>query len=146
MALQVAIFSFMPESEAKRPEVDKLALELGLSLSSNILLPLAVELGLKGLKQKETSVDCYKHTHDLLSLFQSLSDETQDCLSARFQKCMDHDVRMQPKESDMKSFLERHRQDFVKWRYLDCDLDHLVSARREFPLHCLRNSGRDILR
>ena len=132
MAIQWAIYSFMPESKALGPKPKNLALELGLELSSNILLPLAAELGLKGLKQKETSVHCYKLTHDLLCLFRSLSDETQEKLSIRFQKYMGDDESMQRKESDMESFLERHRQDFVEWRYLDGDLDHLASARIEF--------------
>ncbi len=32
----------------------------------------------------------------------------------------------------MESFLEKHRDDFVQWRYLDGDLENLASARTEF--------------
>ena len=132
MALQWAIYSFMPESKALSSKANNLALELGFHLSSNILLPLAAELGLKGLKQKETSVHCYKRTHDLLCLFWSLSDVTQGKLSIRFQTYMDDDEKMHHKESSMESFLKKHRLDFVEWRYLDGDLDKLASSRIEF--------------
>ena len=45
MAIQWAIHSFIPES--LNPKAKNLALEVGLELSSNILLPLAAKLGHK---------------------------------------------------------------------------------------------------
>lgn len=132
MALQWAIYSFMPESKVPIPKASNLALELGLELSSNILLPLAAELGLKGLKQKETSAQSYKRTHDLLCLFRSLSRQTQEKLSVRFQIYMDDDVKMQHRDSSIESFLKNHRDDFAQWRYLDGNSDSLASARIEF--------------
>ncbi len=132
LALQWAIYSFMPESKVSILSGNNQALELGLTLSSNILLPLAAELALKGLKQKDSSAYGYKRTHDLLCLFESLSDATQEKLSMRFQRYMEDDVKMKHRDSRMESFLEKHRDDFVQWRYLEDDLDNLASARTEF--------------
>ena len=132
MALQCAIHSFIPESTKLNRRTDNLALELGFTLSSNILLPLAAELGLKGLQQKETSVHGYKRTHDLLCLFYSLHHATQEKLSIRFQKYIEEDPKTQHTNPSMESFLENHRDDFVQGRYLDGDVDNLSSARIGF--------------
>ena len=132
MALQWAIYSFMPESTASRHDPSNLALQLGLSLSSNILLPLAAELGLKGLKQKESLVSCYERTHDLLCLFRSLSDANQEKLAMRFQKYIVDDPKTQHSDPNLESFFENHRDDFVQWRYLDDNVDNLSSVRIEF--------------
>lgn len=132
MALQWAIYSVMPESKPLSLRKNNPALELGLILASNILLPLAVELGLKGLKQKETSVHCYELTHDLLRLFRSLSDANQEKLTVRFQKYIARDPKTQNTDPSLESFLKNHRDDFVQWRYLDGDVDNMSSVRIEF--------------
>ncbi len=132
MALQWAVYSFMPESIALRNDPSNEALQLGLILSSNILLALSAELALKGLKQKETSVHGYEHTHDLLFLFRSLSDANQGKLAMRFQKYIDEDPKTQNADTSLESFLEKHRDDFVQWRYLDGNVDGLSSAPIEF--------------
>ena len=51
MAIQHAIHLIRGEKS------NTLVLNLGIQLSTNILLPLAAELALKGLKQKETTPD-----------------------------------------------------------------------------------------
>ena len=72
MALQWAIYDFMPESQRPSSGRDAIALNLGLLLASNILLPLATELALKGLHQKEAPDAEPEHTHNLSRLFQTL--------------------------------------------------------------------------
>ncbi|MYB39950.1 hypothetical protein F4X86_01475 [Candidatus Saccharibacteria bacterium] len=132
MALQWAIHSFMPGPIALTRDPNNQALQLGLGLSSDILLPLAAELGLKGLKQKETSIRDYERTHDLLRLFKSLSDGAQESLSARFRGHMSGDIKMRDRNRCLEKFLGEHRNDFTEWRYLDGNLGELHSARLEF--------------
>ena len=132
MALQWAIHSFMPESRALGTEPSNAALSLGLEVASNILLPLTAELALKGLKQKEASLDSYERTHDLLCLFRSLSDDTQNQLAMQFRKYMEDDPRTRDRNANLEDFLEKHRDDFVQWRYLEGDVDSLEPARIEF--------------
>lgn len=132
MALQWAVYSFMPESRMPGEKPNTPALELGLEVASNILLPLTAELAFKGLKQKEASAISYERTHDLLRLFRSLSDGTQSRLSELFRNYVDDDPKMRNRNASLEVFLENHKDDFVQWRYLEGDLESLASARIEF--------------
>ena len=127
MALQWAIYRFMPESERVQiPIHGNMALQLGLTLSSNILLPLTAELALKGLLQKHKGLRGYKHTHDLLKLYQSLPSEVQCRLTGRFRQLIQGPL-VSNNSATLEEFLVRHRCDFERWRYLDDDVEDLVA-------------------
>ena len=129
MSLQWAIYSFMPDSIVLSHDPTSQGLQSGLSLSSNIQLQIAAELALKGLKQKDTSVDGYDHTKNQPCLFRSLSDVNQEKISMRFQNCIMKDPNTQHTNPNMGSFLKSHPDDFIQWRHLHIDIDDLASAQ-----------------
>ena len=55
----------------------------------------------------------------LVRLFRNLPDPIQGRVSARWQEYVDDDQKTRGKLSDLISFLELHRGDFVGWRYVD---------------------------
>ena len=132
MALQWAVHYFKP-SPSINLQPENRALEIGLELSANIILPLALELGLKALKEQETSPGEFKRTHDLLDLFQELSPQLQRRLSTRFRQYVSDDRQVCPSTSGLEGFVEKHRTDFVDWRYLEGEAtEDLKAAQREF--------------
>ena len=134
MALQRAIYRFMPEPERVNiPLGGNMALQLGLTLSSNILLPLAAELALKGLLQKHKGLREYEHTHDLLKLYQSLPSEVQSRLTGRFRQLLEGPL-VYTNSATLEEFLAKHRCDFERWRYLDDDVEDLVAEPLGFHL------------
>ena len=93
---------------------------LGCNWASNILSSLTVELALKALLLKESGH--YKHTHDLLELYSSLPDRVQARLECEYaERCT----------RSLRELFVVHREDFVKWRYLDEDVDSLQSENIE---------------
>ena len=127
MAIQHAIHLIRGEKS------NTLVLNLGIQLSTNILLPLAAELALKGLKQKETTPDGFTKTHDLMELFQDVSPDSQSRADKRFRRYMSQDDETKDKTLDLWQFLEVHRGDFVEWRYLEGDKEcPLIPAYKEF--------------
>ena len=114
MALQWAIYRFMPESERVNiPLGGNMALQLGLTLSSNMLLPLTAELALKGLLQKYRGREEYEHTHDLLKLYQSLPSEIQSRITRRFQQLIEGPL-VCTGSTTIEEFFARHRSDFER--------------------------------
>ena len=127
MALQHAVHLMREE----RPNT--LVLDLGIQLSTNILLPLMTELALKGLKQKETTSDGFTKKHDLLKLFQDVSSDAQSRVNERYQRYLSEDDETKDKNHDIRRFLEDHKDDFVEWRYLEDDkVGSLLPAYKEF--------------
>lgn len=114
----------------RRGESSDQVLNLGIQISNNILLPLVAELALKGLKQKETTSDKFKKTHDLLKLFQDVSSEAQGRVDKRFRWYMSQDNDVKNNKVDLWQFFEKHKNDFVGWRYLEDK--HLEPAYKEF--------------
>ena len=127
MAIQHAVHVIRGEKS------NTLVLNLGIQLSTNILLPLTAELALKGLKQKETTPDGFSKTHDLVELFQDVSPDGQSRADKRFRRYMSQDDETNDKTLDLWQFLEVHRVDFVEWRYLEGDKEGpLIPAYKEF--------------
>ncbi len=96
-----------------------LALYLGVHISKNILLSLAAELALKGLKQKETTCGNFIRTHDLVKLFQDVPSEAQGRVDKRFKWYMSQDDETKNNNSTLWQFFRDHKDDFVGWRYLE---------------------------
>jgi len=110
-----------------------LALDLGIQISNNILLPFAAELALKGLRQQETTPDGFIKTHDLAKLFRDVSLGAQSRSDKRFRQYMSQDDETKYKNVDLWLFFEKHRNDFVEWRYLeDTEEGSLVPVYKEF--------------
>jgi len=127
MAIQHAIHLMRGEKPTTQ------VLDLGIQISSNILLPLTTELALKGLKQKETTPDSFIKTHDLVKLFRDVSSGAQSRADKRFRRYMSQDDETKDKNVDLWHFFESHRNDFVEWRYLeDTEEGPLVPAYKEF--------------
>ena len=81
---------------------------IGYSISIVMLRALAVELTLKALAFRRTGK--FKGIHDLLELYDDLDTDTQALIS----KIKDvHGV------VPVRCILEKHKDDFVAWRYLD---------------------------
>ena len=134
MALQWAIYRSMPESERIGIHLaGNMALQLGLILSSNILLPLTAELALKGLLQRHKGRSEYERTHDLLKLYQSLPPEVQSRLTERFQQLIEG-PRAYTDSATIQEFFATHRNDFERWRYLDDDVGGVISEPLGFHL------------
>ena len=105
----------------------------GIVLAGPILLSLATEIALKAWQcsEREKAPD---RTHDLLKLFDSLKQDTQEMLEARMRKVSPHSVwageprfrnlnpdlqdiwgaRIQP----LRAVLSSHCKAFQRWRYL----------------------------
>ena len=89
---------------------------LGCVWATNIVAALAVEFTLKALLRKECGR--YKHTHDLLELYEALPDAVQALLENEFSRLS---------SGSLCALLAKHREDFVRWRYLDRDVEFLKS-------------------
>ena len=69
MALQWVVYEVMPETpHAGIGSPDNTALQLGRLVASNVLLPLTVELALKGLCQRTRQDAEYERVHDSRAL------------------------------------------------------------------------------
>ena len=105
----------------------------GMVLAGPILLSLATEIALKAWQcsEREKAPD---RTHDLLKLFKSLKQDTQEMLEARMRKVSPHSVcageprfrNLNPDLQDMlgarmhplRAVLSSHCKAFQRWRYL----------------------------
>ena len=92
-----------------------------------VLLALATEIALKAWHCRETKGPP-RQKHDLIALFEDLSENTQRLLAA----CYPSDLfpratgAFGPVPSDMRSALEIHRKTFEIWRYPHEDADDLI--------------------
>ena len=92
-------------------------------LASAILLPLATEIALKAWQCRERK-GAPDRSHDLLKLFEGLSEDAQAQLEEGLPVWLDpwsirlgvHEVC--PVGAGMRKVLEYHRQSFEHWRYL----------------------------
>ena len=94
----------------------------GKYMSTPILMALATEIALKALQcQERKSSPMY--THDLLELFEGLSENTQNRLEKRLPSRLDPvslHLGLQdlfPVGAGMRKVLEFHRNSFMHWRY-----------------------------
>lgn len=100
------------------PSSDPIAV-LGHLLSSLILQALAAETGLKALQQRE--LGDFDATHDLFKLFTRLGPVTQDNINEKYQEAvqsMDFSASVVARGEFVGDVLERHRHDFIDWRYI----------------------------
>ena len=83
-----------------------------------ILLALATEIALKAWQCRERA-GAPDRTHDLVALFEKLSQEAQDILETRCPKGVIPPALevFGPIPSGMRGTLELHRNTFVSWRY-----------------------------
>ena len=94
----------------------------GKYMSAPILMALATEIALKSLQCQERNAPP-KRTHDLLKLFEGLSEDTQTRLEERLPSQLDPvslRLRIQdffPVGAGMRKVLEFHRCSFMHWRY-----------------------------
>ena len=92
---------------------------IGKLLAHPILLALATEIALKALRCRERKGPP-DHGHDMVELFDALSEDTRGRLQARLPVQPDpfgaHLV--QPFGAGMRKVLEFHRDTFETWRYL----------------------------
>ena len=95
----------------------------GKFLAAPILMALATEIALKALKYQEQR-EPPKRTHDLLKLFEDLSEDTQTRLEEGLPSRLDPiSLRLgvqnfRPAGAGMRKVLEYHRHSFERWRYL----------------------------
>ena len=106
-----------------RPVVGKVI--LGCSWSVNIVTALALEMALKSLLQ--VAVGKHPYIHDLLELFDAIPSDLASRLNATYRQ-------MSASEVPLRDLLETHRHDFVKWRYLDKDVQELKINFEELQL------------
>ena len=91
------------------------ALKIGCDYVAGFVLPLALELSLKSLILKGKIQP--KGTHNLVTLFNSLSNTVKNSLSKKY--CEITDLDYQNNKLAFKKLLESHKNDFEGWRYLD---------------------------
>jgi len=115
------------------PSSDRVAV-LGHFLSSLILQTLAAETGLKALQQRD--LGDFEATHDLFKLFTRLGPVTQEKINEKYQEAvqsMGFPASAVSRGEFVGDVLERHRHDFVDWRYIyelpDGSLVNLVDLR-----------------
>ena len=92
-----------------------------------VLLALATEIALKAWHCRETK-GAPRRTHDLIALFEALSEKTQCLLTARYPSDLFPCATdaFGPLPSDMRSALEIHRKTFELWRYPHENPDDLI--------------------
>ena len=101
------------------PPGEDVFLFTGQQLAEPILLALSTEIALKAwqCRERQGPPDSY---HDLLKLFEGLSDRAQTILEARYPE---HPMPggthvFIPIHSGIRRILETHRDTFVRWRYV----------------------------
>ena len=99
----------------------------GRFLAGPILLALATEIALKAWQRRERA-GAPDRGHDLVALFEALSEEAQDTLEAR---CPNNVIPpalevFGPIPSGMRRTLEIHKDTFERWRYAyEATEDHI---------------------
>ena len=94
----------------------------GKIMSASILMALATEIALKAMQYQERKRSPMR-THDLLKLFEGLSEDTQTRLEERLPSRLDPvSLRLGvqdffPVSAGMRKVLEFHRCSFMHWRY-----------------------------
>ena len=91
------------------------ALKKGCDYVVSFVLPLALELSLKSLILKENATP--KLTHNLVTLFNQLQNNTKNHLNKRY--CEASNIHLTTSKTAFKDLLKEHKDDFEGWRYLD---------------------------
>ena len=109
------------------PPREDVFLFTGQQLVEPILLALATEIGLKVWQCRERKGPPDSE-HDLLKLFEGLSEEARDVLKAGCpEQALPGDVQVYiPIHSGMRRILETHRDTFVCWRYVHETMNEYV--------------------
>ncbi len=90
----------------------------GQFIAGPVLLALAMELALKAWWAKENKVSEIPKTHDLLRLFDGLSEDTRTGLESAHPE-VPHPIRgFPPVRPGLRSMLASNSAVFVEWRYL----------------------------
>jgi hypothetical protein len=90
----------------------------GQFIAGPVLLTLAMELALKAWWAKENKDSEIPKTHDLLRLFDGLSEDTQTGLESTYPE-VPHPIRgLPPVRQGLRSMLASNSAAFVEWRYL----------------------------
>ena len=121
------------EKNGPEPELSDQQLFEGIFLAGPILLSLATEIALKAWQCSERQ-EPPDRTHDLLKLFESLKQDTQEMLEAMMRKVSPFSVcardrrmqRLSPDLQDMfaarmhplRDILSEHSDANVRWRFL----------------------------
>lgn len=87
-------------------------LELGCVWTQYIIIPFGIELALKALLVKETGN--HPDIHDLMKLYSRLQADTRAAIEQDYKNLLDG-----WKSKPLPQLLEEHKDDFVRWRYLD---------------------------
>ena len=92
---------------------------VGRIIAPPILLSLATEIALKALQCNERGA-APDLGHDLLKLFEGLTEETKNWLESRFptQPVYFDESRFPPINAGLRDTLEYHKSAFLNWRYL----------------------------
>lgn len=90
----------------------------GQFIAAPVLLALAMELALKAWWAKENTDREIPRTHDLVKLFDELSEDTQTRLESAHPEIPSGLRGFSPIRPGLRSILESHKTTFVKWRYL----------------------------
>lgn len=110
--LQNAAASITPSSQSA-----------GYNLATNILLPFAIEVALKGLLEQfnrnATAHETFRTTgHDLIDLFDRLPEVTQMRISDHWTRRMAFSGGNLMEWPSVRHFLSAHRNSFENWRYI----------------------------
>lgn len=95
----------------------KVLVHTGLRQSSIILLSFAIEIALKGLLKYTTSN--FPKTHNLKILFERLNENDRIQLS---------EIHKRKTDSDIEGYLNRHKDTFNAFRYLDMETDEPINS------------------
>ncbi|MEM8792922.1 MAG: hypothetical protein AAGE80_14980 [Pseudomonadota bacterium] len=90
----------------------------GQFIASPVLLSFAMELALKAWWVRENVSRDVPKTHNLLKLFNGLSDETRGRLESAHPEIPNMHKALAPVRRGLKSLLEANQSKFVEWRYL----------------------------
>ena len=90
----------------------------GQCIASPVLLAFSMELALKAWRSREAENQKVPKTHDLLKLFDGLSEDAQLCLDEAFPVIPNVHPQLPPIRPGLRSILSSHKDAFVIWRYV----------------------------
>ena len=108
---------------------------LGCTWAINILVALTAEFALKALLIKKEVTP--PHRHDLLELYALLPPDTRNQLEEKFRISIENGEVVGTES--LCQLMALHKDDFVNWRYLDKEPEHLIPECRElqFAVHAI---------
>ena len=108
---------------------------LGCIWAVNIIVALTAEFALKALLIKKEVTP--PHRHDLLELYALLPPDTRNQLEEKFRTSIENGEVVGTES--LCQLMALHKDDFVNWRYLDKEPEHLIPEYRElqFAVHAI---------